>query len=89
MAIIIRRMSPLSGAIGHACGSLAASTMGPSTATTQPVCSPVARCWDGSHCDTDTLCTACRALPVWLGLGALHLGLGLALKLYFFQYWSS
>ena len=30
-----------------------------------------------------------RALPVWLGLGALHLGLGLALKLYFFQYWSS
>ena len=31
----------------------------------------------------------CRALPVWLGLGALHLGLGLALKLYFFQYWSS
>ncbi|CAK0784356.1 hypothetical protein CVIRNUC_007560 [Coccomyxa viridis] len=30
-----------------------------------------------------------KALPVWLGLGALHLGLGLALKLYFFQYWRS
>ncbi|KAK9908355.1 hypothetical protein WJX75_006546 [Coccomyxa subellipsoidea] len=30
-----------------------------------------------------------KAFPVWLGLGALHVGLGLALKLYFFQYWSS
>lgn len=28
----------------------------------------------------------CRALPVWLALGGLHLGLGLALKLYFFRY---
>ena len=39
--------------------------------------------------ETYDVCAACRALPVWLGLGALHLGLGLALKLYFFQYWSS
>ncbi|KAK9794060.1 hypothetical protein WJX73_002215 [Symbiochloris irregularis] len=27
-----------------------------------------------------------KALPVWLAVGALHLGLGLALKLYFFRY---
>jgi hypothetical protein len=37
----------------------------------------------------DAVGAACRALPVWLGVGSLHLGLGLALKLYFFQYWSS
>ncbi len=30
-----------------------------------------------------------RALPVWLGIGALHIGLGLALKLYFFHYLTS
>ncbi|KAK9811891.1 hypothetical protein WJX72_011905 [[Myrmecia] bisecta] len=28
-----------------------------------------------------------KALPVWLLQGVLHLGLGLVLKLYFFQYW--
>ena len=33
--------------------------------------------------------TVCRALPVWLGLGALHVGLGLALKLYFFRFVTS
>ena len=27
-----------------------------------------------------------RALPVWLGLGALHVGLGLAMKLFFFRF---
>lgn len=32
---------------------------------------------------------ACRAFPVWAAMGVLHLGLGLALKLYVFQYWSS
>ena len=29
----------------------------------------------------------CRALPVYLTMGGLHLGLGLVLKLYFFHYW--
>lgn len=28
----------------------------------------------------------CRALPVWLSIAGLHVGLGLALKLYFFRY---
>jgi len=29
-----------------------------------------------------------RAFPVWAAMGVLHLGLGLALKLYVFQYWK-
>ena len=34
------------------------------------------------------MCCA-RAFPVWAAMGALHLGLGLALKLYVFQYWNA
>ena len=30
-----------------------------------------------------------RAFPVWAVMGVLHLGLGLALKLYVFQYWNA
>lgn len=42
------------------------------------------------HCIDGRCCVNwCRALPVWLAMAALHAGLGLALKLYFFHYSST
>lgn len=42
------------------------------------------------HCLLADLGVRCaRAFPVWAVMGVLHLGLGLALKLYVFQYWNA